>query len=361
VETATFARITAEHAIGAHQRIRIMAAPTLTLRTGEDLLNTDPAIRSPITARRDLMQLVTGIEHELQSEHDALENIAFIKHYAMWTDAEDVQAGNVFVPISQRTQRFGFGDGVRWRVHDGLSFKASYEWATRLPSVDELFGDGKLIDPNLQLTPETSHNVNLEVAAAHDGWLGTLATQLDGFARLANGLIFAIGGDRRLSNQNVLRARILGVEGSARWTAPGDWGWIDGSITLQDQRNDSSEGAFGAYDGDRIPNRPWLLGSFGGTARRRDVLVAGDELSVFESSRYVHWFYRGWESLGRRDSKQVIPTQLVHGVGMTYALRGLRSYAATVELQNLTDTVAYDSFNAVRPGRSVFLKLGVEL
>lgn len=360
-EKDVFARVTGERRLGDHQWLRLAVAPTITLRTGQDLLPTGPGVRPAIDAKRDLYTLITGVEHELQSEHDAVQNVGFVKHYAMWTDAEDVQTGNVFVPVAQHHQRFGIGDGLRWHLSDGLSLKASYEWSTRLPSVDELFGDGKLVDPNLGLAPETSHNVNLELAAAHEGSLGTLATQVDGFWREANGLIVPIPTDLRSSSQNVLRARILGVEGNARWTTPGEWGWLDASATLEDQRNVSHGGVYGAFEGDRIPNRPWLFGALGATARRRDVLTAGDELSVFEASRYVRWFYRGWESLGRRDSKQVIPTQIVHGLGLTYALRGLRSYAATVEVQNLTDAITYDSYGAVRPGRAFSLKLTVEL
>ena len=360
-ETGWFARLVGERALGSHQRLRLAIAPTATRRTGDNLLITDPDVKSPINARRNLTQLVTGLEHELQLADDDLLNVAFIKHYAMWTDAEDVQTGNVFVPVNQRTQRFGLGDGVRWRARPWLSFKASYEWATRLPSVDELFGDGRLVDPNLQLQPETSHNLNVEALVSHDGAYGEVTGQADVFARDADHLILMLPTDKRFTNQNVWHARILGIEGSGRWTAPGEWGWIEGSVTLQDLRNASSEGTFGAYDGDRIPNRPWLLGALGATARTRDLLRTGDELTGFASSRYVHQFFRGWESLGLRASKQVVPAQLVHGIGVTYALRGLRSYAATVELQNLTDTRAYDSFGAVRPGRAVFLKLGVEL
>jgi outer membrane receptor protein involved in Fe transport len=358
-ETSWFGRLVGERALGEHQRLRLAIAPTVTRRTGENLLAMATAFRDPIDAKRNLAQLVTGLEHELDAAE--IQNVAFVKHYAMWTDAEDVVTGNVFVPIKQDVQRFGVGDGVRWRARDWLSFKASYEWATRLPSVDELFGDGKLIDPNLQLAPETSHNVNLEAVVRYEGALGALTAQTDLFGRAADHLILPIGTDRRFSNQNVWDARILGVEGSGRWTAPREWAWVEGSVTFQDLRNVSSEGTFGAYKGDRIPNRPWLLGSLGATVRTTNLLRSGDELSGFASSRYVHQVFRGWESLGRRDSKQIVPSQLVHGAGITYALRGLRSYTATLEVQNLTDTVTYDSFGAVKPGRAGFLKLGVEL
>jgi len=360
-ETSMFGRLIGERALGARQQLRVALAATATMRTGDDLLDTNAAGRDPIEAQRDVVQLVTGAEHELRAAGDAIHNVAFIKHYLMRTDAEDVQPGNVFVPVHQRIQRFGIGDGIRWRASRALTLKASYEWATRLPSVDELFGDGKLIDPNLELVPEASHNFNLEAITEHDGRLGAVTAQADVFVREADHLILALPNDRRFINQNVFRARILGIEGSGRWTAPGGWAWIEGSLTLQDQRNASSEGTFGAFDGDHLPGRSPVLGSLGTTLRARDVVYRGDELSAFASSRYVHHFFRGWESLGRRDSKQVIASQLVHGAGVTYTLHGASAYTGTLEVQNLTDTRAYDSYGVVRPGRAFFLKLGVEL
>jgi vitamin B12 transporter len=163
------------------------------------------------------------------------------------------------------------------------------------------------------------------------------------------------------SYQNVYAARITGLEGSAGWVAPGGWASLEASATIEDVRNASSEGTFGAFEGDRIPNRPWLFGALGGSLRRGGVLRAGDELSLFATSRYVHAFFRGWESLGRRDAKQIVPSQLVHGAGVTYATRGTRPITATVELQNLTDARAYDSYGVQRPGRALYVKLSAEL
>ncbi len=360
-ERSAFGRLIGERALGDHQRLRIAIAPTATFRGGDDLLDTDPTTRSPIDARRDLVQLVAGVEHELRTADDTLENIAFVKYYAMWNDAEDVQTSNVFIPVDQRTRRFGIGDGVRWRARPWLTVKASYEYATRMPSVDELFGNGILIDQNLQLEPEVSHNVNLEVAVDRKGDHGAIVAQADVFVREADDLIFQSPTDRRITYQNVLHARILGIEGSGRWTTPGEWGWIEGSLTLQDSRNASSAGLYGAFEGDRIPNRPSLLGALGATLRTRDLARHGDELSVFASSRYVQQFFRGWESLGRRELKDVVPSQLVHGLGVTYAQHGAHAGSVTLEVQNLTDTRAYDSFGVVRPGRALFVKLGVEL
>jgi vitamin B12 transporter len=360
-ETGVFARLGVERALGATQRIRATLAPTVAQRGGDDFLDPNPTGRDPLSARRDLWQLVTGVEHELGALGDRVKNVAFVKHYAMQTDAEDVRTGFVFVPVEHGLQRFGAGDGFRYQLTPRLALKASYEWATRLPSRDEVFGDGILIQPNLELAPERSHNANLGARYDADGRLGEVAAEVNLFARLADGLIVLLGDDRYFTYQNVYAARIVGVEGSGAWTSPRRWLGVEGTVTVQDIRNASSEGTFAAFEGDRIPNRPWLLAAASATARTTGLVLAGDELIVFASSRYVHEFFRGWESAGLREYKQVVPSQLVHGVGITYAMRGVTPVVTTLEVQNVTDARAYDSFGAQRPGRAIYLKLSAEL
>jgi hypothetical protein len=360
-ELGLFARLTGERALGDDHHLRVALAPTLSRRGGSDYLDPNPDGRDPISARRDLTQVVVGLEHAMTLLGDRLENVAFTKGYFMRADAEDLRPVFVFVPIQRDVWRGGVGDALRLRLTDEVVLKASYEWATRMPSVDEIFGDGILVQPNLNLLPEISHNANLGALVDHDTAIGAFGGEVNLFARLADQLILLLGNDRYFTYQNVWSARILGVETSGGWVAPGEWATLDASVTVQDVRNASDQGTFGEFDGDRVPNRPWLLGSLGASARRRGVAAAGDELTLFGNSRYVHDFFRGWESLGLRDSKQVIPSQLTHSLGVTYAVRRSASILTTVEVQNLTDARVYDSFGVQRPGRALFVKVAGEL
>src|SRR5262249_3719787 len=140
-----------------------------------------------------------------------------------------------------------------------------YEWATRLPRPDEVFGDNAFIQPNPALVPESSHNVNLGVTVDDlhtpaGAWTATAT----GFLRKSENLIALFGADTQ-SYQNVLGARALGVDAAAVWTSPDELVSVDGNVTYQDVRNDSDEGAFGTFHGQRIPNRPYLFG--GGSVR----------------------------------------------------------------------------------------------
>lgn len=378
-QDGAIARATLAWSIRPEHVLRLSLSPTFTTRTGDDRTRAKPDTRDPLTARRELFTFVSGIEYELNafpssnaprvaSERQSgtdylLQNSLFAKDYAYHASSEEVLPTGTFRPLSQGAHRVGVGDSVRLRFAPWLYAKASYEYATRLPRPDEVFGNGVLVTPNLELEPETSHNANLgprlELRRSR---IGDLTVDVNGFWRESDRLIVLLGNDRFFAYQNVYRARALGVEGSVAWTSPGRWITLDGSTTLQDVRNVSSEGTFGDFNGDRIPNRPWLFASWGARLRFPDLLARGDALEPFYVGRYVHEFYRGWESTGLREFKQVVASQLTHGLGVTYSVQhDLARVYSTFEVQNLTDAATFDFFGVQRPGRAFFVKITGEL
>jgi hypothetical protein len=182
---------------------------------------------------------------------------------------------------------------------------------------------------------------------------------VNAFVRDSDKQIVLIGTDQFLTYQNVYHATSRGVEGELAWTSPGRFLSIDGTSTFQDQRNASSQGTFGRFDGDRIPNRPWLFASFGAHGRIGHLPNRSDgALEPFYVGRYVHSFFRGWESIGLPQFKQQIPAQLSHDVGVSYSFRVAPTrLRATAEIDNLTNAELYDSFGAQRQGRAFYLKV----
>src|SRR5262249_28259946 len=153
-------------------------------------------------------------------------------------------------------------------------------WATRLPTPDEVFGDNGFIVANLDLLPEASHNAN--VGLVLDDRVtpaGTWRATVNGFLRAADRLVVRLGTDQVQKFQNVLAARSLGMEGSVAWSSPGGYLVLAANATYQDFRNSSSAGTFGKFDGDRIPNRPYLFGNAAARLQFRRVATARDEVA----------------------------------------------------------------------------------
>jgi TonB family protein len=357
-----FGRVTVGYLAPQHQTFRLALTPTYTTRTGDERRQSDPDARDPLTARRDLFTLVGGLEHEIEAFDDVLANIAFVKTYVQSARSEEPLPGGLFRKRDRDTREYGFGDSLRVRLGENLYAKASYEWALRLPRPDELFGDGVLVVANLELLPERSHNANLGFTAeAPNLAVGALHADLNGFLRDADHLIVLLGNDRLFTYQNVFSARSLGVEASAGWRSPGELLSLDGNVTYQDFRNTASSGTFGSFDGDRIPNRPYLFANGSAELELRGVGAPNDELSFFWYTRYVHEFFRGWESVGLRESKQVVDAQLLHSAALVYLVRGaLTTLGFTGEVDNITDEKAYDFFGVQRPGRAFYFKTTLE-
>ncbi|WNG46498.1 TonB-dependent receptor [Archangium minus] len=358
-----FARFNLGWNISAPHTIRFSLAPTFVSRTGEDVLLRARQEIDPLAGERDVFSLVSGLEYELDALDGNLENIAFIKDYVQLARTENLLPTGEFGRLDRNTHGVGVGDSARLRLSQQLYVKASYEWAMRLPRADELFGDGILISDNLGLKPETSHNVNLGlVFDSQQTPAGVFRANVTGFGRLADQLIVLIGRESFYTYQNVFAARSLGAAGGAGWTSPGQYLSLNGNVTWQDFRNISTEGAFGSFAGQRIPNRPYLQANGSARFLLAGLLSAQDELSLTWHSQYVQSFFRGWEGLGQKDSKQVIPSQLLHSLSFTYVIRSASTTLSwSVDAQNLTDTPAFDFFGIQRPGRSIFTKLTVEL
>lgn len=374
-----FGRATLDVRLAPGHTLSVSATPDFATRTGDERMQLDPQARDPLSADRDLFKLVSGVSYMLhlaplsrapaeaearRPEHYRVENVLFAKSYMYRANSQEALPGNIFRRRDRETALFGGGDTLRVTlVDDYLLVKASYEYATHLPEVWQVFGNGVLILANLELTPETGHNANfgpqldLRKTKAGDFWW-----DVNFFFRDTRDQIVLLGNDRFFAYQNVYRARSTGIENMLRWTSPGRYVNLDAQVTHMELRNVSDHGTFGDFEGDRIPNRPWLFASWGGFLRFDRVLWKRDRIEPFYQGRYVREFFRGWESVGLREFKQTVPTQVSHDLGLTYSVRPGRTILyGTLEVQNITDAKLYDTFGVQRPGRAYYFKLVGEL
>ncbi|HWO09805.1 MAG TPA: TonB-dependent siderophore myxochelin receptor MxcH, partial [Polyangiaceae bacterium] len=347
--------------LGSTQRLELVASPDFTTRSGSERLRVREDRIDPLTTRRDLGQLVTGLEHLWRPEGDRIENSLFAKYYLYSLSTDQVETfDNSIQHVEDVTQRFGAGDGFRVRLAEGLLAKASYEYATRLPRPDEVFGDGALITANLELEPETSHNGNLSLRVERDGSpLGQLSFEAAGFWRQTSGMIVRLPSPDRVHSvhQNVFSVRVVGVDGQLAWVAPGEIFRLEGNATLQDQRNVSDQGPFATFEGQRVPNRPWLFANGTATLSAHSLATAGDELSLSWASHFVGEFRPGWEDAAAADARDQIPSQLLHDLAIGYSVSGPYDIHATLDLLNVADSAAYDVLGVQKPGRAAFFKL----
>jgi vitamin B12 transporter len=345
-----------EYQFDRHHALRGNVTVNAVRRTGRERMLSSANSRDPESARRVLGKNIFGIEYVLDAFDDRLENVVFAKGYGYLTSVEEVLAGNIFRSLDRRDVYGGVGDSVRWRFSRGLWAKASYEYTTRLPDAVEVFGDSVLISSNLELRPERSHNLNLGVTIDHESRFGRVLGDVNLIARFVTDQVVLLGNDRNFTYQNVWGAHTFGPEITLSWSTPGEWVTISGNTSWLDMRNSSDEGTFGDFDGDRIPHRPWLDAAGSVTFLAKNLVRAKDSLSAGWNSTFVYQFFRGWESQGLREFKQVVPTQFLQNIVATYTLDGVVDTSFSAELSNITDAEAYDFIGVQKPGRAISFK-----
>ncbi|WP_131701521.1 TonB-dependent receptor [Flavobacterium sp. ABG] len=352
----TFSRLKASWKISNRYALSFVSAPTYSTQTGDDKIidGYDQA-----TAKRDLFTWVNGADFKINAYDERLENILFVKNYFQKVKSEEKITSNNTVAITERdVNYFGFGDGFRFKFSEQFSTRLTYEYAIRLPQTDELFGDGQFVQSNIDLKPERSHNVNFELFLQNkenssSKWL----VQTNVFLRkISDHILFVPSLDRDNSYKNVFAATSTGLEVSGKWTSKNDKLTFQINSTYQHFYNDSDEGSYAAYKGDRVPNLPYLFANAATSYSFNRVLDKEDKLSLFLDSRYVHEFYRSWESASVNPF--IIPSQQLYNIGAVYhnTIKSVK-YAITAELQNFTNEKNYDFLGVQKPGRSYNIKL----
>lgn len=354
-----FGRQQIGYTLSEKHALKLSIAPTYSYRTGDDLLvegEFDPALDDGF-----LFDFVTGLEYSGNLLKEKLQIITFAKNYHQSIRIESVDPSLQGLQIAERSvANYGGGSGLRYAWNPRISTKLSYEYAYRLPRQDEVFGDGQLTGRSLELSPENSHNVNLQWNVTNKPTAKT-EWQIQGnlFLREVNDLIFlvvdAIGFG---TYQNVWSANSEGIElgGNVRNLVKGLR--LSANTTYQAYFNSSDEGPFANFKGDRIPNVPFFFANGGADYQLNDVFIKNDMLSIFWNSRYVHPFYIGWESAGLQQFKAETPSQLSHSAGITQKMFVKNAQTAlTLEVQNLNNAKIFDLFGVQRPGRAFYLKL----
>jgi vitamin B12 transporter len=343
--------------------LRLVVTPSFVAREGEERALPPGARRDPFGGENSLATVVSGLEYELDLASDRLENVVFGKTYFQSQQAIEPLLNGHDAERDNIVRRLGWGDGLRYRFTDEWYGKVSYELSTRLPKPNEVFGDASLIEPNFELLPEVSHNLNLTLAGPKLSTnLGQFRAEVSGYLRDVRDQILLLPDVNTAQYANVADARFLGVEAAGGWTSPGEYLALDVNLTAQDARNTSSDGPFRRFEGDRLPNQPYLFGNGAARFQLRDLVMDRDELSLTWNARYVHDFYLAWESYGDPSTKSVVEAQLLHSLGLTFLIRkGALALSSTIEVQNLTDAKSTDYFGVQKPGRAFFFKSVAEL
>ncbi len=148
-------------------------------RTGRSLIEKNAVLEDydePTKSRKN----IAGLSYRLMPSEKWNLSV-FGKHYNSYSEGtvqlSDNNVGSD-TRVSQRVRSFGYGAAGTYFLGKAIQLKLSYEKALRMPSTQELFGDGDLEAGKADLKPERSDNVNL--SASYNKQLGKHGLYVEG-------------------------------------------------------------------------------------------------------------------------------------------------------------------------------------
>lgn len=301
-----------------------------------------------------LLKNIAGLSYERSLFQAKLTSISAVKYYYFRSQGFLVNNSNEITGKKQSQEQVGISQAVKYEPSKKWLLKSSYEYATRLPDELELFGNYYLVRPNANLIPEISHNLNLGLLYSQ----AKLRFELNGFFRQVDNIIYLRTSRFFAQYQNLLNARIKGIEGDVSFT-PFPFLFVSANVTYQDLRNktlgDKSGTIDDRYVNARLPNIPYLFSNC--EIRYASKNPSGKkQVQLWWNANYVHEFFLYWAIDGIKDKKAVVPTQFIQNTGISYS-PFTSKLTVSFELFNMLNTKAYDNFNVQKSGRAYSVRL----
>lgn len=336
-----------------------------TNRTGDDPFAAESRI--PYSQPQSIGSHFTGLSLETKKFNNRLHANAFLKHYVFNASINDLVYTTEYEIINYKNNVSNFGGGfaASYKISPKLILKSSLEQATRLPSPTEALGDGVTIQPNFEIKPEQSFNINV----------GTI---LGRYALGNQGVKIAVNAFYR-NVSDKLQLNIFGGQELGQFTNIRKIGGTGAEIdiiydfnqnlkfnvngTYQDIRNKQKideNGNNNILYGDRLRNQPYLMANAGIEYTVYDFIQKKSKIFTYFQLNYVHEFFLRWPSLGAADQKDIVPTQLVFDVGASYTFPS-KKISVAIDISNILNEQVYDNFLLQKPGRAIFAKINYQL
>ena len=310
-----------------------------------------------------LNSITTGLSYDAFFFNRRLQTALTLKNFYINSRGQHLE--NYFLnqlkPIYIDRVEWGANFAVAYRPIQEWLFKAAVSSEVRIPSSEELIGNGYTIVPSPELKPERNNSLNLgmlyhknlERGGMFEAELNVFASQLTDMIRFTPGMIPSTA---RYANFGAVNSK--GVEGEVK----GDftpWLYAYVNATWQDLRDvrqfiPETKVPNPSYE-KRIPNVPYMMANCGLELHGRNWFGGkGQNTRVLLDASYIHQYFYDFELSRYQDRK--IPTSLTCDAAIEHSFDNNR-WTLTFKLRNLTNREVVSEFNRPLPGRNFSIKL----
>ena len=310
-----------------------------------------------------LNSITTGLSYDAFFFNRRLQTALTLKNFYINSRGQHLE--NYFLnqlkPIYIDRVEWGANFAVAYRPIQEWLFKAAVSSEVRIPSSEELIGNGYTIVPSPELKPERNNSLNLgmlyhknlERGGMFEAELNVFASQLTDMIRFTPGMIPSTA---RYANFGAVNSK--GVEGEVK----GDftpWLYAYVNATWQDLRDvrqfiPETKVPNPSYE-KRIPNVPYMMANCGLELHGRNWFGGqGQNTRILLDASYIHQYFYDFELSRYQDRK--IPTSLTCDAAIEHSFDNNR-WTLTFKLRNLTNREVVSEFNRPLPGRNFSIKL----
>ena len=308
-----------------------------------------------------LKKIVTGIEYTGNFFDNKLQTVLSGKYYnfnILAKEAITFTDGSIGInDIETLETNFGYSFSSRYFITPRFYAKASFEKGYRIPTSEEIFGDGLSSVANPFLQPESSNNLNLGLSHTLNTNKGYLKNNVNAYQRDAKNFIATVQGGLFTQSLNTNKVLIQGLEWDGTYKLNNFS--VNASFTWQKKLNneDFEDGSIEEeiFEKQQLPNEPILFGNIY-FKYKIPKLFKNIQPSFYYGINYVDEFYLGYEKLANLNpDKNTIPTQFLNNIGATFSTKD-KKHNISIDVRNVFNELAFDNFREQKPGRAFYFK-----
>ena len=296
---------------------------------------------------------VSGVTYDLRSLDDIFLNSLTVRYYQY---TMHTQMAPLFVPgkydVDLQKNNWGVNNAMRYRFLPSLMGKLSAGYEVRIPSENELLGDGISVVPSADLLPERNASANLGLLFDLTGKHPTNAQiEMNFFYMYLQDMIRYTAGLIGAQYQNFGEMRTLGVEFEAKADVlPSLYAYVN--TTYQDLRDTRDYEPASTVPNPtkykRMPNIPYLMANAGMEFHRENLFGgSGQNTRLFADVAFVEEYFYDFELTQLQ--KRRIPRSTTIDIGFEHSFLNNKLFISG-KLRNVTNEKTLSEFNRPLPG-----------
>ena len=356
------AKLNMGYTIDMHHALNLnIYADHNSLHPNDSLMDKSLGFRANFPSK--MKTLTVGLSYDLTLFDGRFQNAFTLKEFLFSSHSRSIDIYSVKEPQPVKTSKnyIGFSNAMRYKFTNDLMLKASFNSEVRIPTSEELIGNGYSILASPALRPERTSGVNLGLLYRHikaDG--GLVEVELNGFYNQLEDMIRftpdMIPTMARYRNFGSVRTK--GVELEAKGDiCPLLYLYANGTYQdLRDVRKTiPGTEVENPTRNKRIPNVPYLLANFGAELHKENLFGgSGQNTRLLFDASYIHQYFYDFEVSKYQERK--IPTSMTMDAALEHSFCNDR-WTITFKVKNLTDRRVVSELNRPLPGRYIGIKV----